>query len=79
MAMHHCSVNEVGDQIEPRFWLNAESDLVEKVARHLCARHTYEIWGDQKGQDFIDSHWRCFECEARDAIALVRRYDAGNG
>lgn len=75
MAMHSC---DLGSRIDSGLWLNAEDELVENVARALCERHTYEIWGDQKGQDFIDSKWRCFECEARDAIALVRRYDRGN-
>lgn len=72
MALRHHI--ELGG-IEPDLWLGAENELVEAVARALCERHAYEIWGDEKGPDFVDDKWRCFECEARDAVAIVRRYD----
>lgn len=77
MAMHHV---DLGDGIEPRLWLEAENDLVEAVARALCARHGGEIFGHEAvTETFLSDRWRCFECEARDAIAIVRRYDRGNG
>jgi hypothetical protein len=54
----------------------AEPDLVEAVARKLCARHGGEIFGfEAVTTEFLDQRWRSFECDARDAIALVRGAD----
>lgn len=73
MPLHHCDVE---DRINSRLWLDAENDLVEAVARALCSRHGAEIWGpDKVTRDFLDSKWRCFECEARDAVAIIRQYE----
>lgn len=66
MAMNH--LNEL--------WMSADSALVEKVARKLCERHGSEIFGAEAvTPDFLDQKWRCFECDARDAIAIVREND----
>lgn len=67
MAMNHLN----------KLWLDAEPALVEKIARKLCERHGREIFGeDALTPYFMEAHWRCFECEARDAIAIVRENDA---
>jgi hypothetical protein len=58
-------------------WMNAEEDLVEAVAREFCARHGAQIFGYEKvTPEFVDIRWRSYECDARDAIAIVRDYDA---
>lgn len=67
MSLNHISI----------LWMNAEPDLVEAIARKLCKRHGLEIYGDEAvTKDFLDTHWRSFECEARDAISMVREYEA---
>ena len=57
-------------------WMDAQPDLVDAVARALCRRHCDEIYGECS-ERMLDRRMRMFECEARDAIALVRQYDAG--
>lgn len=60
-----------------KLWMNAEPELVEKVARLLCERHGFEIFGHEAiTPAFLDDRWRMFECEARDAIAAVRSWGA---
>ena len=59
-----------------KLWMDAEPKLVELVARKLCARHGAEIFGSEAvTTDFLDQRWRAFDCDARDAIALVRLFD----
>lgn len=66
MAMNHLS----------RLWMDAEPALVEAVARKLCERHGAEIFGyEAVTAQFLDERWRCFECEARDVISVVRDWD----
>lgn len=66
MAINHLS----------RLWLDAEDDLVEKVARRLAARHGAEIFGfEAVTPEFLDRRWRSYECDARDCIVEVRSYD----
>ena len=63
-------------EIESRLWLEAETELVRQVARALCARHGAEIFGHAAiTAEFLDVRERCFEGDARDAIALVRAWD----
>ncbi len=63
MAMNHLD----------KIWMDAEPELVEKVARSLCARHGAEIFGAEAvTKEFLDRRWSCFENDARDAIAIVR-------
>lgn len=68
------------DNIDSKLWLNAENELIEAVARTFCARHGAEIFGyEAVTEQFLNDRWRCFEMEVRDAIAIIRKYDRGNG
>jgi hypothetical protein len=68
MALNHLS----------KLWMDADPQLVEKVARRLAARHGAEIFGyEAVTKDFLDMRWRAFECDARDCIAIVKATDAG--
>jgi len=66
MAINHLS----------QLWLDAEPDLVEKVARRLAARHGAEIFGfEAVTSEFLNRRWMAYECDARDCIVEVRSYD----
>jgi len=68
MAMNHLS----------KLWMNAEDELVERVARRLAARHGAEIFGPTEVTlKFLDARWRAYECDARDCIVEVRCFDRG--
>jgi hypothetical protein len=68
MALNHLS----------QLWLDAEDDLVEKVARRLAARHGSEIFGfEAVTPEFLNRRWRAYETDARDCIVEVRSYDQG--
>lgn len=72
MAIRHFDHENISSEL----WLNAEQDLVEAIARRLAVRHGEEIYGYERvTKEFVDDRWRCYELEARDAIALVRQYD----
>lgn len=59
-----------------KLWLDAESDLVEKVARTLASRHGIEIFGyEAVTKEFLNLRWRSFENDARDCISIIREYD----
>lgn len=74
MAMLHY---DASGKIDSQLWLNAENDLIEAIARAMCGRHGAQIFGyEAVTEEFLNNRWRCFECEARDAIAITRRYDA---
>jgi len=61
-------------------WMEAEPQLVKQIAREICARHGNEIFGREAvTEQFLEDRWRSFELEARDAIAMVRAFDASGG
>jgi hypothetical protein len=56
--------------------MSAEPELVEKVARALCARHGSEIFGAEAiTPEFVSERWIFFANDAREVIAIVRFND----
>jgi len=57
-----------------KLWMSAPANLIEAVARRLCARQLFEVLGREVTSQDVVERWGSFELEARDAIALVREY-----
>lgn len=68
MAMRHTS----------NLWMDAEPELVERVARKLCEKHGSEIFGAEAiTQNFLNTRWMMFETDARYCIEIIRGFDRG--
>lgn len=73
MAMRHFTHGAIDSQL----WMDAEEPLIKLVATAICRRHGSEIFGEEAvTPEFLENKWSCFAMEARDAIAIIRQWDA---